>query len=78
MAASDPPPAATAASSPAGGLTRRDFVKLSGGVSAAVGALGALGVSLAPTVAHARTLRIQNAKSVPTICPSLTAPSAAA
>jgi formate dehydrogenase major subunit len=69
MAASVPPPAATASSSPAGGLSRRDFVKLSGGVSAAVGALGALGVSLAPSVAHARTLRIQNAKSVPTICP---------
>jgi formate dehydrogenase major subunit len=50
-------------------LSRRDFVRLSGGVSAALGALGALGVSLAPTVAHARALRIQNAKSVPTICP---------
>src|ERR671932_1920365 len=69
MAASVPPPAATAASSPAGGLTRRDFVRLSGGVSAALGALGALGVSLAPSVAHARTLRIQSAKAVPTLCP---------
>ena len=50
-------------------FSRRDFIKLSGGVSAALGTLGALGVSLAPTVAHARTLRIQNARSVPTVCP---------
>src|SRR5207244_4692700 len=52
-----------------GTLSRRDFVKLSGGVSAALGALGALGVSLAPSVAHARAIRIQNAVSVPTVCP---------
>lgn len=50
-------------------LSRRDFIKLSGGASAALGTLGALGASLAPTVAQARTLRIQNAQSVPTICP---------
>jgi formate dehydrogenase major subunit len=50
-------------------LSRRDFVKFSGGVSAAIGTLGALGLSLAPSVAHARTLRIQNAQAVPTICP---------
>jgi formate dehydrogenase major subunit len=50
-------------------FSRRDFIKLSGGASAALGTLGALGVSLAPTVAHARTLRIQDARSVPTICP---------
>jgi len=31
--------------------------------------MGALGVSLAPTVAHARALRIQNATAVPTVCP---------
>src|SRR5207302_5293241 len=35
----------------------------------ALGALGALGVSLAPSVAHARAIRIQNAVSVPTVCP---------
>jgi formate dehydrogenase major subunit len=52
-----------------GALSRRDFIRLSGGASAALGTLGALGVSLAPSVAHARTLRIQNARSVPTICP---------
>src|SRR5205823_7009080 len=69
MAASDPPRAATAQAGAAGPFSRRDFIKLSGGVSAALGTLGALGVSLAPSVAHARTLRIQNAKSVPTICP---------
>ena len=50
-------------------LSRRDFIKLSGGATAALGTLGALGIGLAPTVAHARTLRIQNAKAVPTICP---------
>ena len=59
----DPAPGAT------GAFSRRDFIKLSGGASAALGTLGALGLSLAPQVAHARTLRIQNAKSVPTICP---------
>ena len=69
MAASFSPEAASSVSASHATLSRRDFVKLSGGVSAALGALGALGVSLAPTVAHARALRIQNAKSVPTICP---------
>src|SRR5262245_61963374 len=69
MAVSDSPRTATAPSTSAPRLSRRDFVRLSGGVSAALGALGALGVSLAPTVAHARALRIQNATSVPTICP---------
>src|SRR5919108_563913 len=69
MAASVPAPAAGAGSGPQRPLSRRDFVKLSGGASAAIGALGALGLSLAPSVAHARTLRIQNAKAVPTICP---------
>jgi formate dehydrogenase major subunit len=69
MAASVPAPAPEAGSGSPGAFSRRDFIKLSGGVSAALGTLGALGVSLAPTVAHARTLRIQNARSVPTICP---------
>src|SRR4051812_17648450 len=64
-------PAPTPAASPdaARSFSRRDFIKLSGGASAALGTLGALGLSLAPHVAHARTLRIQNARSVPTICP---------
>jgi formate dehydrogenase major subunit len=69
MAASVPHRSATPIEGSRGALSRRDFVKLSGGATAALGALGALGVSLAPTVAHARVLRIQNAKSVPTICP---------
>src|SRR5215469_62756 len=50
-------------------LSRRDFVRLSGGATAALGALGALGLSLAPSVAHARAIRIQNARAVPTVCP---------
>src|ERR1041385_3635637 len=69
MAASIPPRMGSPTSGRHGRFSRRDFVRLSGGVSAGLGALGALGVSLAPTVAHARALRIQNAKSVPTICP---------
>jgi formate dehydrogenase major subunit len=69
MAASVPPPTADAGSGTRGALSRRDFIKFSGGASAALGTLGALGMSFAPSVAHARTLRIQNAKSVPTICP---------
>src|SRR5215216_6093153 len=69
MAASVPPPEANVSTGPRGALSRRDFIKLSGGTSAALGTLGALGVSLAPRVAYARTLRIQNAKAVPTICP---------
>src|SRR5215210_1611474 len=69
MAASAPPPPADASSGARAALSRRDFIKFSGGASAALGTLGALGVSLAPSVAHARTLRIQDARSVPTICP---------
>jgi formate dehydrogenase major subunit len=51
-----------------GAISRRDFIT---GASAggALGTLAALGVSLAPTVAHARTLRIQDATAVPTVCP---------
>ena len=69
MAASVPAPAVEVDAGSNGALSRRDFIKLSGGVSAALGTLGALGLSLAPTVAHARTLRIQNATAVPTVCP---------
>ena len=69
MAATVPTPAVEVDAGARGALSRRDFIKLSGGVSAALGTLGALGVSLAPSVAHARTLRIQNAQAVPTICP---------
>jgi formate dehydrogenase major subunit len=69
MAASTSPRTGASITGLRASLSRRDFVRLSGGVSAALGALGALGVSLAPTVAHARALRIQNARSVPTVCP---------
>src|SRR5215218_1873159 len=69
MAASVPPPEANVSTRSRGALSRRDFIKLSGGASAALGTLGAFGVSLAPSVVHARTLRIQDAKAVPTICP---------
>ncbi len=69
MAAPVPTPRLEASPGSPGALSRRDFVRLSGGISAALGTVGALGMSLAPSVAHARTLRIQNAKAVPTICP---------
>ena len=71
MAASVPSPAVESNAVPraSNAVNRRDFIKLSGGASAALGTLGALGVSLAPSVVHARTLRIQDAKAVPTICP---------
>jgi len=49
-------------------VSRRDFIKWSG-AGGALGTLAALGVSMAPAVAHARTLRIQNATAVPTVCP---------
>src|SRR5437867_2035900 len=62
MAATVPAPIAESDAGSRGALSRRDFIKLSGGVSAALGTLGALGVSLAPSVAHARTLRIRNAQ----------------
>jgi formate dehydrogenase major subunit len=52
-----------------GELSRRDFIRLSGGAGAALGTLAALGVSLAPSVAQAKALRIQSARAVPTICP---------
>jgi formate dehydrogenase major subunit len=57
------------ASSKPGPLSRRDFIKLSGGTGAALGTLSALGASLAPSVAHARSLRIKDAKAVPSVCP---------
>ena len=64
-----PVPLTDRAGSVASAVSRRDFIKLSGGATAALGTLGALGLSLGPSVAHARTLRIQNARSVPTVCP---------
>src|SRR5919197_3281777 len=53
-------------------LTRRDFLKSSGGAAlagTALGSLTAVGASLAPVVAEAQELRIKNAKAVPSVCP---------
>jgi formate dehydrogenase major subunit len=59
---------ASAPASASGAVSRRSFIKWSG-AGGALGTLVALGVDLAPTVAHARTLRIQDARAVPTVCP---------
>jgi len=53
-------------------LSRRDFLKSSGGASltgTALGSLTAVGVRLAPVVAEAQELRIRNAKAIPSVCP---------
>ena len=47
------------------GVSRRDFLKLSGGTVVA----GSLGVNLAPAKAYAQELRIKNATQTTTICP---------
>jgi formate dehydrogenase major subunit len=58
----------TGAAGASSALSRRDFIKWTG-AGGAVGTLAALGVSMAPAVAHAATLRIQNATAVSTVCP---------
>jgi formate dehydrogenase major subunit len=53
-------------------VTRRDFLKASGGAAltgTALGSLTAVGASLAPTLAQAQELRIEHAKAVPSVCP---------
>jgi formate dehydrogenase major subunit len=52
-------------------LSRRDFLKVSGGITSgtALGGLAGLGANLAPTLARAEELRVKNAKTVPSICP---------
>lgn len=47
------------------GVSRRDFLKLSGGSVL----VGSLGVNLNPAKAYAKELRIKNAKQTTTICP---------
>ena len=47
------------------GISRRNFLKLSGGTLA----LSTLGVNLEPAKAYAQGLRIKNAKETQTICP---------
>jgi formate dehydrogenase major subunit len=52
-------------------VSRRDFLKVSGGIASgtALGGLAGLGANLAPTLARAEELRVKNAKTVPSICP---------
>ncbi len=52
-------------------LSRRQFLKLSGGAGAgsALGGLAALGANLAPARARAQELRIRDSRTVPSICP---------
>jgi formate dehydrogenase major subunit len=47
------------------GVSRRDFLKLSGGTAL----IATLGVNLDPAKAYAKDLRIKNAKQTTTICP---------
>ncbi len=47
------------------GVSRRDFMKISGGTVL----LGSLGISLDPAEAHAQGLRIKDAKQTYTVCP---------
>src|SRR6266508_2840674 len=49
-------------------LSRRQFLKVAGGGFGLGGAV-ALGMSLRPIAAHAKTLKIADAKDVPSICP---------
>jgi formate dehydrogenase major subunit len=53
-------------------VTRRDFLKVSGGTAltgTALGGLAALGANLGPTAARAQELRIKQAKTTPSVCP---------
>jgi formate dehydrogenase major subunit len=52
-------------------VSRRKFLKVTSvaATGTAVGALAALGADLQPKVARAQQLRIQNAKTYPSVCP---------
>jgi formate dehydrogenase major subunit len=52
-------------------VSRRDFLKVSGGAltGTALGGLAAVGTDLAPTLARAQELRIKKAKTTPSVCP---------
>lgn len=52
-------------------VSRREFLRLMGGAGGgtALGGLIASGVSLAPTIARAQSLRIKDAKTTPSVCP---------
>ena len=49
-------------------ITRRKFLKLSGGAAAGTVFIGGLGFDLSPAEAYARELRIKGAKETTTIC----------
>jgi formate dehydrogenase major subunit len=49
-------------------LSRRQFLKVAGGGFSLGGAV-ALGMSLQPIASHAQTLKIADAKDVPSVCP---------
>jgi formate dehydrogenase major subunit len=49
-------------------LSRRDFLRMAG-PGTALGGLTAVGLSVAPAVTRAQTLRIKSAKSTPSVCP---------
>jgi formate dehydrogenase major subunit len=50
-------------------LSRRQFLKFGAGGGIALGGAMALGMSLQPIAAHARALKIEGAKEVPSVCP---------
>jgi formate dehydrogenase major subunit len=53
-------------------VSRRDFLKVSGGAAltgTALGGLAAVGANLGPTLATAQELRIKTAKTTPSVCP---------
>src|SRR5712691_4114461 len=52
-------------------LSRRDFLKTSGSAftGTALGGLAGVGASLAPALAQAQELRIEHAKTIPSVCP---------
>jgi formate dehydrogenase major subunit len=52
-------------------LSRRAFLKVSGGLAGgtALGGLAGLGANLVPTLARAQELRIKDAKTTPSVCP---------
>lgn len=53
-------------------VSRRDFLKVSGGAAltgTALGGFAAVGANLAPTIARAQELRIKTAKTTPSVCP---------
>src|SRR3712207_4650129 len=52
-------------------ISRRDFLRLSGGVTAgtALAGLSGMGLDLGPTTVKAAEARIKGAKAIPSVCP---------